>query len=156
MKRSNYQWLVQVFGGMTVVASLLLVAWEVRQNTLAVSAQAIMDLNSNATDINMRIAESDQLSALLAQWFEERESLSEDLSESERTQMLYILFTMIQNYESAFFYYQKGILNELDYQHWWNQTCRFILTPGGKEIWGGQKSQFNAAFRVRVDTQCEP
>ena len=140
-----------LFGGITILASLLLVAWEIRQNTLALSAQAIMDLNSTATDVSMRIAESEQLAALLVKAYADRESLSE----SERLQILYLRFTMIQGYESAFFFYQKGILNEPDYRHWWSQTCGFILSDG-KDTWEKQKGQFNGEFRARVDTQCEP
>jgi hypothetical protein len=61
---SNSKW-AAYFGGATVVASLLLVAGEIRQNTLALSAQALQDLNVTANDVLRAAEENDQLSGVL-------------------------------------------------------------------------------------------
>lgn len=44
MNESKTRWF-EIIGGVAVIASVLLLAWEVRQNTQAVKAQAMLDLN---------------------------------------------------------------------------------------------------------------
>ena len=75
-ENSKSKW-AAYFGGVTVVASLLLVAWEIRQNTVALSAQALQELNAMANETLLTDAENDQLSSVLEKGDDDLSSLSD-------------------------------------------------------------------------------
>lgn len=152
MKPPTYQWLAQMFGGITVVLSLLLVAWEVRQNTLAVSAQAILELNNLANTTTILVLENDSLSDLLVK----ARTNPDSLSESERLQHLFYYYVQITGMEAAYSFYSKGIIAETDYSSWRNSTCDFVTSPHGRKVWEGQRTTFLIEFQAYVEATCIP
>ena len=152
MKLPTYQWLVQVFGGITVVLSLLLVAWELRQNTLVVSAQAILELNVLANAATTLAVENASLSDLLVK----ARANPDSLSESERLQYAFYQYLQITSFEAAYCFYSKGIIAESDYSTWRNATCDFVTSPQGQKVWEEQRSTFLIEFQTYVDAMCIP
>ena len=93
------------FGGATVVASLLLVSWEIRQNTVALSAQSLQDLNAMANEILLTAAENDQLSSVLEKGDDDLSSLSD----AEYRQYWSYSYGLINGLDAAHGFYQRGI-----------------------------------------------
>ena len=138
------------FGGATVVASLLLVAWEIRQNTVALTAQSLQDLNAMANEILLTSAANEQLSAVLAKGDEDLSSLTG----AERSQYWAYNYGVINALDAAFGFYQKGILDEADYSGWRTYTCDYLGQPSVRAIWEEDKATFGIEFSAHVEAEC--
>jgi hypothetical protein len=138
------------FGGATVVASLLLVAWEIRQNTVALSAQALQDLNSMANEILLSAAENEQLSQVLEKGNQDLSSLTG----AEYQQYWGYNYALINSLDAAHGFYQKGILSEEDYSGWRTYTCDYLRGQSVQEIWNRDKATFGGDFAAYVAREC--
>ena len=139
------------FGGVTVVASLLLVAWEIRQNTVALSAQALQDLNAMANETLLTAAGNDQLSSVLEKGDDDLASLSD----AEYRQFWSYSYGLINGLDAAFGFYQKGILSEDDFSGWRTYTCEYLGTPSTRIIWENDKASFGEDFVTFVEKECD-
>ena len=147
MESTKSSW-AALFGGITVMASLLLLAWETRQNTHAIAAQAIQNLNGMSNDTTLLVGENPQLATLLVKG-------SEELSSAERLQRGYYFYAVVASFESAYIFYSKGLLNENDYSGWKRSTCGFLhKNQDGIEFWESQRNSFSDGFVAFVDTKC--
>lgn len=138
------------FGAATVVASLLLVAWEIRQNTVALTAQALQDLNAMANEILLSVAENEQLSQVL-------EKGNQDLSGltgAEYQQFWGYSYASINVLDAAHGFYQRGILSLADYSGWLAYTCEYLGGQSVQEIWNRDKATFGADFADHVALEC--
>lgn len=142
--------LAAYFGGATVVASLLLVAWEIRQNTVALSAQALQDLNAMANEILLTAAESDQLSQVLEKGNRDPSSLTG----AENVQYWAYNYALINGLDAAYGFYQKDILSEEDYSGWRIYTCNYLRGPSVRTIWNRDKTTFGDDFVAFVEREC--
>ena len=140
------------FGGVTVVASLLLVAWEIRQNTVALSAQALQDLNSMANEILLSSAENAQLAAVLDKGNDDLASLSK----AEYQQFWGYTYALMNSLDAAHGFYQRGILTDEDYSGWRAYTCNYLRSDSVRSIWEQEKSTFGDDFAGYVARECGP
>jgi hypothetical protein len=138
------------FGGATVVESLLLVAWEIRQNTVALSAQALQDLNAMANEILLTAAENDQLSEVL----EKGEKDLSSLTGTEYKQYWGYNYALINSLDAAYGFYQKGILSSEDYSDWRAYTCGYLRGQSVRMIWDTDKATFDEDFSVFLEHEC--
>ncbi|HET6565757.1 MAG TPA: hypothetical protein VFG52_10125 [Xanthomonadales bacterium] len=138
------------FGGATVVASLLLVSWEIRQNTVALSAQALQDLNSMANEILLAAAENGQLSEVLEKGNQDISSLTG----AEYQQYWGYNYALMNSLDAAYGFYQRGILSEEDYSGWRTYTCQYLRGQSVREIWNRDKATFGNDFAVHVAREC--
>lgn len=148
-ERRKSKW-AAYFGGATVVASLLLVAWEIRQNTVALTAQSLQDLNAMANEILLTAAESAQLSEVLVKGDEDLSSLTG----AERSQYWAYNYGVINAMDAAFGFYQKGILDEADYSGWRTYTCNYLSGSSVRTIWDEDKATFGTEFSTYVQAEC--
>ncbi|MBY6204814.1 hypothetical protein [Halomonas denitrificans] len=148
-ERTKSRW-AAYFGGATVVASLLLVAWEIRQNTVALTAQSLQDLNAMANEILMTAAESSQLSEVLVKGDEDLSALTG----AERSQYWAYNYGVINAMDAAFGFYEKGILDEADYSGWRRYTCDYLSDPSVRVIWDEDKATFGTEFSAYVEAEC--
>lgn len=139
------------FGGITVIASLLLVAWEIRQNTVALSAQALQDLNAMANEILLTVAENDQLSSVLEKGDDDLSSLSD----AEYRQYWSYSYGLINGLDAAHGFYQRGILSEKDFSGWRTYTCEYLGAPSARAIWEKDKDSFGDDFGEFVEDECD-
>lgn len=146
---SNSKW-ATYFGGATVVASLLLVAWEIRQNTVALTAQALQELNVMANDALLTAAESDQLANVLVKGDADLSSLSA----GEARQYWAYNYGVINSLDAAYGFYERGILGTEVYSGWRTYTCNYLGTPSIKLIWEKEKATFGEDFSAHVKQEC--
>ena len=139
------------FGGATVVASLLLVAWEIRQNTLALSAQALQDLNGMANEILLTSAQDDQLSGVLDKGDKDLSSLTG----AEYKQYWGYTYASINALDAAYGFYRRGIISEEDYSGWRAYTCEYLREASVRTIWNRDKATFGDDFGVFVQSECD-
>ena len=150
MKSGNKFGWGEWIGGITVVGSLLLVAWEIHQNTVALSAQALLELNEMANEMFRSVSENDQLAAVLVKGDQDLDSLSA----VEYRRYHSHAYTTINALDAAYSFYSKGLLSPEDYSGWSHYICPYLKTPSVYSIWNLEKSGFSDNFVLYVDELC--
>ena len=151
MKTDNKSGWVELIGGIAVVASLLLVAWEIHQNTIALSAQALLDLNEMANEALRSISESDQLATVLVKGDQDLGSLSA----TEYRRYHAHNYQIINALDAAHGFYSKGLLSPEDYSGWSHYICPYLKNRSVYSIWDKEKSGFSDNFIIYVDELCD-
>lgn len=136
---------------MAVIVSVLLLAWEIRQNTQALTAQAMLDLNAMANEVLNSEAQSDQLAALLVKGEEDLRSLSP----AEYRQFSSHVYRGINAIAAAHGFFTEGILNEEEFSGWRNYACLYLGGPSVNAIWESVKPTFGDAFVRFVADTCD-
>ena len=148
-RKSKSHWIESV-GLVAVVASVLLLAWEIRQNTQVATAQANLDLNAMANEVLISEGQSLQLAALLVRAEDDRDSLSR----AEFRQFQTHVYTMINALDAAHGFFVQGVLDEEDFSGWREYTCRYIGGKPVNEVWESFKPTFGEEFVSFVAESC--
>jgi hypothetical protein len=150
MKSIGWKNTAELVGLASIVASLLLVAFELRQNTAISTAQAVFDVNTVLDDSYRRRAENPQLDALI----ENGHNNPSSLSEREQSQFDSWLHADMNITEAVWFYYSNGILEAGDMDGFMTSICGRITTQGGRAYWKRRAARFARGFRDQVDKWC--
>ena len=113
-------------GGIAVVASLLLVAYEIRQNTNTVSAQAVYDLNEMGNELLMMVTASPELGHLINTGNSNPDAL--DADEWYRYQMY--VWVHLNMHEAGWGYYERGLVDESYAVAFKDEFCQKTSQPG--------------------------
>ncbi len=143
------RWL-EVLGLATVIVSVLLLAWEIRQNTQTATAQAMLDLNAMANEVLNAEAQSVQLAGVLVKGDEDLDSLSP----VEYQQFQSHVYTAINTIAAAHGFFNEGILDEREFSGWRNYTCLYLGGPSVHAIWESLKPTWGTDFVAFVEETC--
>ena len=149
MNRDQWKDLVEGLGVLSIVASLVFVAFEIRQNTNAIRSSAIQDISRFSYDATVLSIEKDEIRvARLA-------VCSGDLDESQRFLLQLYYGALMRIQMNRFYQVQLGILDE-----------RMILALGGKggadrnpyfaEIWPVIRLDFEEDFQEYIEREVLP
>jgi hypothetical protein len=147
--RKDSRWL-EVLGLAAVIASVLLLASEIRQNTHTATAQAMLDLNAMANEVLSAEAQSAQLAAVLVKGEEDLSSLSP----AEYRQFQSHVYTAINTIDAAHGFFTEGILDEADFSGWRNYTCPYLGGSSVNAIWESFKPTWGSEFVAFVAETC--
>lgn len=120
--KEKLEWL----GGAAIVMSLLLVAYEIRQNTNAIAAQAVFDLNEAANRQLLMLTTDAELSRLVRLGDTDPDALSAE----EQDRYRYYVWFSLNLYESDWTYYQRGIVSPEELESWRIDYCQTISQSG--------------------------
>jgi len=123
--KNNAKW-IETGGFVAIVVSLVFVGLELRQNTAALSAQALLDLNL-AINEEFRAISGD---ASLAEIIVKSKNGLETLTSVELERVKYSWYESFNTLEAAFLFFRKGILSEEDYSTYRRAACESIRLPG--------------------------
>jgi hypothetical protein len=121
---------IELGGLIAVVFSLLFVGLELRQNTAALSAQAILELN---LAINQEFQGTSR-DASMAEIMVKSANGIDDLNDVELERLKYAWYESFNTMEAAFLFYRKGILSEEDYATYLRAACESIVLPGVQQL----------------------
>jgi hypothetical protein len=144
MNRS--QW-VEIVGIVAVVLSLIFVGLELRQNTAALSAQPLADLNLAANADFHLAAENVDLAGLNVRGREGIEGFSAIELERYRSSW----YSTFNTYEAAFPFHQKAIISDRDYETWRRGACDSYQSPGVKYLLDTGELSINSDFKSALD-----
>jgi hypothetical protein len=129
-----------------VIISLIYLAIQIRQNTKAVKATAYQDSVAASRDLNLAVLTNPELSELAL-----REDAIEVASGEDRRRMSLLLNVFLKNFESQFYQYQQGLLED----HLWSANranlCRLATRPGFAMWWQQTGLAFSPGFKALVD-----
>ncbi len=120
--RKNLEWL----GAVAVVASLLTVAYEIRQTTNAMAAQSIFELNEAGRQTLLILSTDANLSGLVTLG----RSAPDALTGEQWTMYLFYEKSMLNIYESAWIYHERGVISDDEWEGWRLDYCDKISLPG--------------------------
>ena len=108
--KSRARDLIEVLSAFGVVASLIFVGLEVRQNTAAIRGAAIQEMSAQSIDYLTAWATDEYLPGLLQRTTDG--ALPEDFTPEENQRLLLTYITLLRAYESRYLQVQLGILDQ--------------------------------------------
>ena len=150
MKSKDWKNVAEMLGIAAISASLVLVAYELRQNTAVSTAQAVSDLNTAIDSAYRSRAQNADLDELVGKGHSDPDALSE----REKSQFFSWLRADMNLIEAAWFYLDNGIIPERKFDGYKNATCARVTTPGGREYWTAEAKFFASGFRESIKTWC--
>jgi hypothetical protein len=98
----------EAIGAIAVIASLIYLAFEIRQNTRAMRRAATQDIHRSLNDQTRCLVESPDLAAL----YFRASHRPEELTGEERFRFKFLLAYVLSNFELAIEYYREGLLSD--------------------------------------------
>ena len=148
MKREQWKDLMEVVGGVAIVASLIFVGIETRNgaiqaelNTRAIEITAYQDLIDNISEMNTLVVESEYVAELTYKAF----ATSEELTELETFRLERALFLRFRHGDMAYFQYERGAIDE--------ERLRSVLNPlrlnnlRVRQFWARYQKNFSKGYR---------
>ena len=113
---------LEIIGIVAVIVSLLILGYEIRQNTDTSAAQAVFELNESARQTLFREATDPNLVSLISK----AEKGFEALSEHERYMYGRWVFAHVNLFESAWRYSRRGVISEAEMKGWKTAFCGYM------------------------------
>jgi len=145
------QW-IEIAGGVALIASLGLLVIEIRQNTDAVSAQAVSDLNHQANESNLAVALNPEFAELFVRLEANHPG---SLSATDQRRGEFFLRGFFNRLYTAYTFYQRGIFSEVDYEGWLRTACDVLKHEGPARFWADNRPFENPEFAHDVDSHCK-
>jgi hypothetical protein len=137
----------ELLGGVTVVASLLFVGFEIRQNAEATRTSTVQEVVDGWREINIWLA-TDPSWAEALQAFEEANNPSE-LSFVQRMTLMAGWRTLLHQWMITHYHYTEGVYPK----HLWNPTEMYQLVerPSMRWVWETEGPKLSPAFQEFVN-----
>ena len=134
-------------GGIAVIATLVYLAIQVRQNTQLIRANALSTTASASVDFNYALGNNPASARVFQLGLEDFRSLTED----ERRQFLQLLRGMFTSYEHTFQQYERGMFDATVWHHTRASLKRTLLLPHVAVWWERRKEVFTPSFVEELD-----
>jgi len=138
---------LEVIGLVAVLASLLFVGVELRQNTAAIQSQTSQDLMDSAHETLDAIITN----AEFAEFILNAERSLADLSEVDRYRYRWYVHRDFDIWEQAFYEHAEGTLNDRLWRAYDKGSRAYFCQPAPAEIWREIKFSFGVEFREHLD-----
>jgi hypothetical protein len=146
----RFKGLVEITSAVAVVLGLIFVGLELKQNTAAISAQAIFELNASSNEAFREVAQNPELADLLNRGYADPQTLDTN----ERYRFNYWLRSVFNANESAYLYYKKGLIEESDFAGWRGALCGLLRRKGAEQFWTGNLGNYADGFVEDVNDWC--
>ena len=143
MKNAYWKDFAELVGIAAIVASLLFVGIELRQNTAAVHAATMMELTAVSNDSIIQLAIDSELAAIVA-----KRDRSEELSEVETLQIRNWDLAYWIRMQNAFSHYRRGTIDQEDWSFY-----EYLICNSDRE-WESFKLRFQGPF-IEFVTECQ-
>jgi len=150
------QWLETV-GVIAIVISLVLVGIEIRQNTNAAAAQAVMALKQEFNENDRSVINDPELAELMVRASADAvraEGTVSSLSSADIIRLERLARSRFNVREAAYNFYRRGLLDESEYAQWREGICGELKNPGMRMYWNQNPTGFEAEFMRDADSRC--
>ncbi len=139
---------LQILGGIGVIASLIYVAIQIRNNARAVRASTYNQVSNSFISQWDGLAHNPETLSVMLRGSKDFAGLDENVELSR-----YYLHTMatMRRFENAWFQYKVGVLKETDWQAIAYDMDSLFAYAGVRLAWGGIKNRSSIEFRKYVD-----
>jgi hypothetical protein len=148
MKKIDLSQAVSILANIGVIAGIIFLAYELRQNTLATEITAAQNLVTNIGSRNIVVIESDEFAQVLL-----RAEAGEPLTPSETLRLRLFFADALRGWQSIFVQNQQGALDEAI---WQTQLAEMELTINGyasyRSHWERTKDYYSREFVDLIDS----
>jgi hypothetical protein len=121
---------LELVGIVAVIVSLLILGYEIRQNTDTSAAQAVFELNESARQTLFQEATDPDLASLISK----AEKDFEGLSERERYMYGRWVFAHVNLFESAWRYGRRGVISDAEMKGWKTAFCGYMARESFRQV----------------------
>ncbi len=121
---------MELIGIAAVIVSLLILGYEIRQNTDTSAAQAIYELNESARQTLFQEATDSDLAVLIGK----AEKDLGALSETERYMYGRWVFAYLNLFESAWKYHRRGVIDDAEMEGWKASYCGLMARASFRQV----------------------
>ena len=136
---ANY---ADVIGGIAVLASLVYVGVQIRNNTRSSQSHTNQLAHDSMATITLAIGSDPTLSSLVQRGL----SNFKGLSEEERYQFVMLLTSVFRRFENIFYQHRKGLLEEELWQGYSRTLTLYFHSEGGYGFWKARSNSFSPKF----------
>ena len=149
MESRNWRGYVEIGGVAAIVVSLILLAYEIRQNTLAVQATALQQhFQQHAALVQVRLDNP----ALQAVYYGNARGGLDALTDDEGNLFIPYAANVMRNHFVAFELMQSGLLPESQWRTFEAALRRSLIdSQGARELWKRRRDEYSAEFQDLVD-----
>jgi hypothetical protein len=134
----------ELVGAIAVVASLVYLAVQIRQNTRTVKTSTYQGLFDHIADFQNLLLANEKLGAIWSVGLSQPDSLSR--GDQERFGLLMLRF--FRQLETLHYEWREGLLDETLFRGWIHDSLRFAKQPGGESWWHANRSIFGTEFQA--------
>ena len=144
---------LEIIGGIAVIVSLLVVAYEIRQNTTALQATAMQESTSILREQVMILATNPELSRLMSSKFDE-------LDADEQRRVKWSSRSFWFGYQGQFRQWELGLLPDEEWTFWFRIICANYMNnsgeqaTGGSSLWPSNRRLLMPDFVSYVESNC--
>ena len=144
---------LEIVGGVAVILSLLIVAYEIRQNTTALQATAMQESTSILREQVMVLATDPDLGRLMA-------SKYDDLSPDEQRRVKWASRSFWFGYQGQYRQWRLGLLPDEEWTFWIRIICTNYKNntgeqaAGGSPLWPSSRNLLMLEFVDYIESSC--
>ena len=141
--------LAELAGAVGVIASLVYLASQIRQNTRAVRSATYQSLTDSSMSFSALVAGDPTLSSLFDRGMDDFSSLESDA----RVRFSFLMQNYLRMLENSFHQHRDGMLDEERWQRTASTLRMAVVRPGFSQWWNSPRAPFAASFEALVDKQ---
>ena len=145
---------VEAIGLAAVVLSLILVALELRQNTIALEGQAVLDLNTATSDLLNLYLDYPEIGAVTLRMLTKPES-AQDLTAEEVLALTVYANKVTAAMEAAWVFHDLGLIDDEQLATYKHGFCTMMNSKGYKERIDYNQKAFRKQFLADFVAYCE-
>lgn len=144
----SVQDILQIIGGVGVIASIIFAGMQIRRNTIALRAAANHNISLSFINMWTELGRNAELAELVLRMGEEFESMTR----VEKARSRFLLMAFMRIYENAYLQHDLGILKDADWQAIEGGLGNVLDRPDIPAIWALVCGRSSAEFRAFVDS----
>ena len=147
MSLEDWAAVAEIVGAIAIIATLIYLAIQVKQNTGAIQSSNAMVLHNNMSDLAREITRDRDLGNIIVRAL----AGTDELSPAEKMASYGWFYTFLRTGELAHLRYRSG---DLDKEYWDASLVFFRAywqTPGFRAYWANRKAAFTPDFQSAVE-----
>ena len=139
---------VQILGGVGVIASLIYVAIQIRNNARAVRAATYHQVSNTFISHWEGLMNNVETCSMMLRGAQDFTNLTDEV---DQTRFYFFMMALTRRFENAWFQYKVGVLKETDWKAIAYDMDSLFAYPGARFAWEGIKNRTSVEFRKYVD-----
>ena len=149
MKLTEWADIAEIFGGAAIIASLIFIGVEVRENTRVTILTSDRALDQQNLVLNLAITNSADFADILVRAEFDRDSLTA----TERVRFDNYCLSRFAAYENVVANFGEGLIDDEDYDVWAALFKNRYGQPGYRQFWIEYRTVYFPKFRAWTDEQ---
>jgi hypothetical protein len=148
LEQASY--IAEIIGVLSIVMSLVYVAVQIRQNTVAIRSETSQSIHDTWGDVYGRLSTNSGLTQIMLKGNPGLDALSD----ADKGQYMSFWMHTMLTWQNAYYQYKAGTLEEIIW-HTMRKTMLSALlsSPGFKEFWTSRKSLFDDEYKEYLDNE---